>query len=83
MNSAFLIGAATAAHQVEGNNDHSDIWAMEHMVYGHAGKVMFAFPPQSGHTHDFANFGMVETVRPWIDAGKLRVVCVDAIDEDD
>ena len=55
---------------------------MEHMVYGHAGKVMFAFPPQSGHTHDFANFGMVETVRPWIDAGKLRVVCVDAIDEE-
>ncbi len=28
---AFLIGAATAAHQVEGNNLHSDYWAMEHM----------------------------------------------------
>lgn len=27
----FLIGAATAAHQVEGNNIHSDFWAMEHM----------------------------------------------------
>ena len=27
----FLIGAATAAHQVEGNNIHSDLWAMEHM----------------------------------------------------
>ncbi len=27
----FLIGAATAAHQVEGNNIHSDYWAMEHM----------------------------------------------------
>ena len=24
----FLIGAATAAHQVEGNNIHSDYWAM-------------------------------------------------------
>ena len=23
----FLIGAATAAHQVEGNNIHSDYWA--------------------------------------------------------
>lgn len=30
----FLIGAATAAHQVEGNNIHSDYWAMEHMEYG-------------------------------------------------
>ncbi len=29
----FLIGAATAAHQVEGNNVHSDYWAQEHMVH--------------------------------------------------
>ena len=27
----FLIGASTAAHQVEGNNVHSDYWTMEHM----------------------------------------------------
>lgn len=27
----FLIGAATAAHQVEGNNIHSDYWVMERM----------------------------------------------------
>lgn len=27
----FLLGAATAAHQVEGNNIHSDYWAMEGM----------------------------------------------------
>ena len=27
----FLLGAATAAHQVEGNNIHSDYWVMEHM----------------------------------------------------
>ncbi len=29
----FLIGAATAAHQVEGNNTNSDYWAQEHMVH--------------------------------------------------
>ena len=29
----FLLGAATAAHQVEGNNTHSDCWAMEHMTH--------------------------------------------------
>lgn len=29
----FLLGAATSAHQVEGNNIHSDYWAMEHMKY--------------------------------------------------
>ena len=29
----FLLGAATAAHQVEGNNIHSDNWAQEHMEH--------------------------------------------------
>ena len=27
----FLVGASTAAYQVEGNNIHSDYWTMEHM----------------------------------------------------
>ncbi len=29
----FYFGAATAAHQVEGNNIHSDFWAMENMKH--------------------------------------------------
>ena len=29
----FFIGAATAAHQVEGNNVHSDYWLQEHMPH--------------------------------------------------
>lgn len=29
----FLIGAATAAHQVEGHNIHSDYWVMEHIKH--------------------------------------------------
>ena len=29
----FLIGAATAAHQVEGNNTHSDYWKQEHLKH--------------------------------------------------
>ncbi len=33
MGQSFLIGAATAAHQVEGNNIHSDYWVMEHMKH--------------------------------------------------
>ena len=32
--SGFLVGAATAAHQVEGNNINSDCWALEHSSYG-------------------------------------------------
>lgn len=30
----FLLGAATAAHQVEGNNTNSDTWAQEQMPHG-------------------------------------------------
>lgn len=41
MGKTLLIGAATAAHQVEGNNTNSDIWAMEHMVHG-------GYPEKSG-----------------------------------
>ncbi len=33
IHNGFLIGAATAAHQVEGNNIHSDYWAQEHMEF--------------------------------------------------
>ena len=43
MNRVRYIGAATAAHQVEGNNTNSDIWAMEFMKYG-------GYPEKSGIT---------------------------------
>lgn len=33
MNGNFLMGAATSAHQVEGNNIHSDFWIMEHLKH--------------------------------------------------
>ena len=29
----FLLGAATAAHQVEGNNIHSDYWVQENLPH--------------------------------------------------
>ena len=31
--SGFMLGASTAAHQVEGNNTNSDYWLMENMQY--------------------------------------------------
>ena len=53
---------------------------LEFGVFGHGGKVCFAFPPQNGRFYDFPNFGMVESAAPWIEAGKLQIVCPDAID---
>lgn len=53
---------------------------MECAVYGESGKLCLVFPPQNGRFYDFPNFGMIDTVAPWIEAGKLRVVSVDGID---
>lgn len=41
----FLVGAATAAHQVEGNNVHSDYWAQEQLPHS-------SFTEPSGITCD-------------------------------
>lgn len=55
---------------------------MELLEFGGEGKVCLAFPPQDGRFYDYPNFGMVDTVRDWIDAGKLRVICPDGIDRE-
>lgn len=53
---------------------------MEYQVYGHDGHTMIAFPSQDGRFFDFAERGMIHQLTPWIESGKLRVVCVDGID---
>lgn len=45
-------------------------------------RSLLAFPSQDGRFYDYENFGMVEILRPWIDAGKLRVICCDGIDRE-
>ena len=48
MEKDFLIGAASAGHQVEGNNTNSDIWALENMKFG-------GYPEKSGAACDHYN----------------------------
>ena len=50
---------------------------MEHAVFGDSGRLVVAFGPQNGHTYDFRNFGMIDSVAPWIESGKIRVLCAD------
>lgn len=57
----FLIGASTAAHQVEGNNIHSDYWALEHMAYS-------SFTEPSGDAVDHYN-RFEEDIRLMAEAG--------------
>lgn len=53
---------------------------MPYRVYGKGGKLCLAFPSQGGRFYDFENFGMVESLRPWLDDGRLTLVCPDSID---
>jgi beta-glucosidase len=57
----FMMGAATAAHQVEGNNVHSDFWAMEQVPY-----TMYTEPSLEAvdHYHKFK-----EDIQLLVDAG--------------
>lgn len=45
----FYLGAATSAHQVEGNNIHSDYWAMEHMKYANFNEPSLAAVDHYNH----------------------------------
>lgn len=53
---------------------------MEFKVFGHGGKAVLVFPCQDGRFYDYENFGMVEDWRPWIDAGRATLFCLDSMD---
>lgn len=57
----FMLGAATAAHQVEGNNTNSDYWLMENMEYSQ-------FVEPSGDAADHYN-RFEEDIKMLADAG--------------
>ena len=55
---------------------------MEFKTYGHGGLPAIVFPCMAGRFWDYAEFGMVEAMRPWLDAGRLRLITVDSIDNE-
>ena len=55
---------------------------MQFGVYGHAGKLLIAFAAQDGKHNNYADFGMVDQLAPWIDQGRLMVITPDSLDEE-
>lgn len=55
---------------------------MEYKLYGTAGRPVLVFPSQDGRFFDYENFGMVGVLGPWIESGKIRLICVDSIDRE-
>ena len=53
---------------------------MEFEVFGHAGTPLLVFPPQGSHFYEWKNRGMIDTLRPFIDSGRIRVFCADSND---
>ena len=53
---------------------------MEYKIYGHSGRPVLYIPCQDGRFYDFENFGMLDTLRPWIEDGRLTVFSIDTID---
>ena len=50
------------------------------IAYGHYGRPVLVFASEQGRAWDFENNGMVATVAPLIDAGRVKLYCVDSAD---
>jgi esterase/lipase superfamily enzyme len=48
--------------------------------YGHYGRPVIVFPSEQGKAYDFANNGMVGAVADLVDAGRVKLYCVDSYD---
>jgi esterase/lipase superfamily enzyme len=68
------------------NRESAELWsgaigsAGTVVRYGHWGRPALAFPSEGGHASDFENNGMVGAVADLIDAGRLKLYCVDSYD---
>lgn len=48
--------------------------------YGHWGRPVLVFPSEQGNASDFENNGMVGAIADLVDAGRLKLYCVDSYD---
>jgi len=63
---------------------HLQVDGFEHtlgvVVHGHYGRPVVVFPSEAGRAWDFENNGMVDAVGDLIDAGRVKLYCVDSLD---
>jgi esterase/lipase superfamily enzyme len=50
------------------------------VVHGHYGRPLLAFPAEGGGAWDYEKTGMIGAVAPLLEAGRVKVYCVDAFD---
>ena len=49
-------------------------------IYGYGGLPLLIFPTQDAMSDNFENFGMIDTLKNFIDGGKIQLFCVDTVD---
>src|SRR3954452_15736651 len=49
-------------------------------VYGHYDRPVLAFPSEGGKAYDWRDNGMIDAVGDLIDAGRIKLYCVDSFD---
>ncbi|MFV0436255.1 MAG: esterase family protein [Desulfopila sp.] len=49
-------------------------------VYGHWGAPLLVFPCSQGRYFDYEGMGMIDAIAAFIDAGVVKVYCVDSVD---
>jgi esterase/lipase superfamily enzyme len=60
--------------------EHVELGPGALIAYGHYGRPVLAFPAESGRAWDFENNGMVAAIGNLIDAGRMKLYCVDSAD---
>ena len=49
--------------------------------YGHYGRPVLVFPSEQGRAWDFEANGMVDAVGDLVEAGRIKLYCVDSVDD--
>jgi esterase/lipase superfamily enzyme len=52
----------------------------ELIAYGHYGRPVLAFPSEQGPAWQYEERGMIESIEPLLDAGRVKVYCVQSYD---
>lgn len=53
----------------------------EMLVFGHDGFPIILFPTSKGRYYEYKDFKLVDSVKQFIDAGKIKIYCPDSVDQ--
>jgi esterase/lipase superfamily enzyme len=60
--------------------EHVELDGRVLIAYGHFGRPVLVFPSEQGRAWDFENNGMVDAVAGLLDAGRVKLYCLDSAD---